>query len=483
MAELAFLPAKSLALLVRRGRIGCLELLDHFIERAERLDPQLNAIVVRDFDRARKRAKALDRRRGKDGGFGPLFGVPITVKESYDVAGLPTTWGFEERRDHRANSNSLAVDRLEGAGAVVFGKTNVPVALADWQSYNPVYGATNNPWNVEHTPGGSSGGSAAALAAGITGFEIGSDIGGSIRVPAHYCGVFGHKPTWGLCPPRGHSLSGAAAVTDISVIGPLARSADDLALGLGLLASPDETETALSVSLPAPSAPSFAGLRVAVWAEQPGHATDQEIVTRLQALAAFIRRQGAKVSTSARPGFDPTEAYHVYLKLLNAALSGRMTEEQLARMREHVAQHDPDDLSAHLVMARTADMTHREWLGLNERRAQIRRAWGEFFQNWDVLLCPVIATAALPHMQDEPQARRRMTINGQEVPYNDMLFWPGVTCGFHLPATVAPMGFTKAGLPIGVQIVGPLYGDRTTIAVARLLEREWQGFTPPIGFD
>ena len=294
MAELAFLPAKSLALLVRRGRIGCLELLDHFIERAERLDPQLNAIVVRDFDRARKRAKALDRRRGKDGGFGPLFGVPITVKESYDVAGLPTTWGFEERRDHRASSNSLAVDRLEGAGAVVFGKTNVPVALADWQSYNPVYGATNNPWNVEHTPGGSSGGSAAALAAGITGFEIGSDIGGSIRVPAHYCGVFGHKPTWGLCSPRGHSLSGAAAMTDISVIGPLARSADDLALGLGLLASPDETETALNVSLPAPSAPGFAGLRVAVWAEQPGHATDQEIVARLQALAAFIRRQGGQ---------------------------------------------------------------------------------------------------------------------------------------------------------------------------------------------
>ena len=160
-----------------------------------------------------------------------------------------------------------------------------------------------------------------------------------------------------------------------------------------------------------------------------------------------------------------------------------MTEEQLARMREHVAQHDPDDLSAHLVMARTADMTHREWLGLNERRAQIRRAWGEFFQNWDVLLCPVIATAALPHMQDEPQARRRMKINGQDIPYNDMLFWPGVTCGFHLPATVAPMGFTEAGLPIGVQIVGPLYGDRTTIAVGRLLEREWQGFTPPIGFD
>ncbi len=483
MAELAFLPAKSLALLVRRGRIGCLELLDHFIERVERLDQQLNSIVVRDFDRARKRARALDRRRGKEGGFGALFGVPMTVKESFDVDGLPTTWGLEDRRDHRADRNALAVDRLEAAGAVVFGKTNVPVALADWQSYNPIYGATSNPWNVEHTPGGSSGGAAAALAAGITGFEIGSDIGGSIRVPAHYCGVFGHKPTWGLCPMRGHSLSDAASMTDISVIGPLARSAEDLALGLGLLGVPDETETALTLTLPAPAVTGFEGLRVAVWAEQPGHATDTETVTRLQALATFFRRKGAKVSTTVRPAFDPTEAFHVYLRLLQAAFSGRMTEEAIGRLLEKAAEHGPEDVRAFVVMARAAGMSHREWLALNERRCQIRRAWGAFFQNWDVLFCPVISTAAIPHMREDPQSARLMPVNGQEIPYNDMLFWPGLSGGFHLPATTAPMGFTHSGLPMGVQIVGPLYGDRTTIAVARLIEREWQNFTPPIGFD
>jgi amidase len=483
MAELAFLPARGLAALVRRGRIGCVELLDHFIERIDRLDPSLNAIVVRDFDRARKLARTLDRKRGKEGGSGPLFGVPVTTKESYDVEGLPTTWGYEDRRNHVAASNSLAVDRLEAAGAVVFGKTNVPVGLADWQSYNPVYGVTNNPWNLEHTPGGSSGGSAAALAAGLTGFEIGSDIGGSIRVPAAFCGVFGHKPTWGLCPPRGHSLSGAAAMTDISVIGPLARSADDLALGLGLLAGPDESETALSQPLPAPRTQSLEGLRVALWAEEPGQETDAEIVARIKALGTFMRRQGAKLSTSVRPEFDPVEAFHVYLRLLNAALSGRMSDETEASMRDKAARLPPDDMSADAVIVRAAGMSHRQWLAENERRHQIRRAWGLFFQNWDVLLCPVIGTPALPHRQDGATWERRLTVNGREIAYNDLLFWPGLTCGFHLPASVAPIGFTKSGLPIGVQIVGPLYGDRMTIAVAKMLEAEWQGFVPPPGFD
>lgn len=483
MTEIAFSSARSLAALVKRGRIGCLELLDHTIERVERLDPRLNAIVVRDFERARKRAKALDRKRAKDDGSGLLCGVPMTTKESYDVAGLPTTWGFEDRREHRAAASALAVRRLEAAGAVVFGKTNVPVGLGDWQSYNPIYGATNNPWNVDHTPGGSSGGSAAALAAGLTGFEIGSDIGGSIRVPAAFCGVYGHKPTWGLLPPRGHSLSDAAAMTDISVIGPLGRSADDLALGLGLLAHPDETETALAMSLPAPRTQSLEGLRVAVWAEQPGQVTDSEITARIQALGTFLRRQGAKVSSNARPAFDPGEAFHLYLKLLNAALSGRLTEAMVDRQRERAKQAGPDDMSADVVIARAADITHREWLGLNESRFQIRRAWGAFFQDWDVLLCPNIATAALPHRQDGATWQRRITVGDQEIAYNELLFWPGLTGAFHLPATSAPIGFTKAGLPIGVQIVGPLYGDRMTITVAKLLEKEWHGFVPPPGFD
>ncbi len=233
-----FLPAWRLAELIRGGAISCLELLDHYIARIERLDGRTNAVVVRDFDRARERARTLDAQR-KDGRATPLFGVPMTVKESFNLAGLPTTWGHEEQRHSAAHEDALAVQRLTDAGAVVFGKTNVPVDLGDWQSFNPVYGATSNPWNLAHTPGGSSGGAAAAMAAGFSALELGSDIGGSIRVPAHYCGVFGHKSSWGLCSSRGQSLAPVASVTDIAVIGPLARSAEDLSLALDVIAGAD----------------------------------------------------------------------------------------------------------------------------------------------------------------------------------------------------------------------------------------------------
>jgi amidase len=479
--EPGFLPATKLAAMVRRGAVGCVELLDHFIARVERLDPKLNAVVVRDFERARKAARSMDRQRNKAAP-GLLHGVPMTVKESFDVAGLPTTWGYAERRNHPAEADALAVQRLKAAGAVVFGKTNVPVSLADWQSFNPVYGSTNNPWDLGHTPGGSSGGAAAAVAAGISGLEIGSDIGGSVRVPAHYCGLFGHKPTWGLCPMRGHSLFNAAAMTDISVIGPLARSADDLAVVLDLIGQPDPVETALEVKLPAPRVRTIDGLRVGVWASEAGQPTDAESVEKIEELARFLRRAGAKVSLSARPEFDPVEAFHIYLRTLSTALSGRASEEMLARQHEGAARRPAEDMSADAIMVRTVDMTHRDWLRLNERRFQLRRAWGVFFQDWDVLLCPVIATPALPHMQNGETWERRMTVNGQEMPYNDMLFWPGLTCGFHLPASVAPIGVSKAGLPIGVQIVGPLYGDRMTIQVARMLEKAGQGFVPPEGW-
>jgi len=248
MTQLAFAPACHLAALVRQHEVGCLELLDYFIARVERLDGKLNAVVVRDFDRARARARALDNTAPT----GPLHGVPMTVKEAFDVAGLPTTWGFPQFTGHIAKADSLAVARLKAAGAVVFGKTNVPKGLADWQSYNEVYGATGNPWNLAYSPGGSSGGAAAALAAGLTGMEMGSDSGGSLRVPAHFCGVFCHKPTWGLLPARGHALREMAAEMDIGAIGPLTRSAPDLAMALDLLAIPDPGDGAGPSGHPGP---------------------------------------------------------------------------------------------------------------------------------------------------------------------------------------------------------------------------------------
>ncbi|MSP02926.1 MAG: amidase [Acetobacteraceae bacterium] len=491
-----FFSATRLAAMIRHREIGCLELLDHYIARVERLDGPINAIVVNDFDRARDRARRLDSAPDRSA---PLFGVPMTVKESFDVAGLPSTRGHLAAKNHRAAISSLAVRRLEAAGAVIFGKTNVPVDLADWQSYNPVYGTTFNPWNLDHTPGGSSGGSAAALAAGLTGLEIGSDIGGSIRVPAHYCGVFGHKPTWTLCPNHGDPATSPAQATDIAVIGPLARSADDLAVALNLLAGPDPDESGLTFVLPRPRVTSLKSLRIAVWASEPGQETDTETVAAIEAMADELERQGAIVSRAARPAFDPVEAFHLYLQALDTAWSARMTDAILAAKRQRLADLGPGDTSADAAMARATDMAHRDWLMLNERRMKLRRIWSMFFREWDVLLTPVIGTAALPHMQEgasimngpgsaglaRPHVQtgqpweRHVTINGRRIPYNDMLFWPGLTAGFHLPATVAPIGFTKAGLPLGVQISGPIYGDRTTIMAASLIEQAGYTFKAP----
>jgi amidase len=365
---------------------------------------------------------------------------------------------------------------------VVLGKTNVPVDLADWQSYNPVYGATSNPWNAAHTPGGSSGGSAAALAAGLSGLEIGSDMGGSIRVPAHFCGVYGHKPTFGLVPNYGDPPLSSAAGTDISVSGPLGRSAADLAVALDVLAGPDPDESGLTLNLPAPRFTGLKDLRVAVWAEQPGQATDSETVGAILALADELERQGATVSRTARPPFDPTEAFHLYLRLLDTAWSIRMSDATVEARRQRLAGLPETAGSADDIMLRTVGMEHRTWLGLNEQRCKWRRAWTAYFKDWDVLLCPAFGTAALPHRQDGDPWQRRITIDGREIAYNDLLFWPGLTGGFHLPGTVAPLGMTRAGLPLGVQIAGPVYGDRTTIAAAGLLEEAWLGFRPPAGW-
>ena len=473
----AFLPAVALAAMTRSREIGCLELLDHYIARVERLDGPINAVVCRDFDRARDRARHLDQATDRRA---PLFGVPMTVKDAFDVAGLPTTRGHLAAKDHRARVSSLAIRRLEAAGVVIFGKTNVPVDNADWQSYNPVYGVTSNPWNLAHTPGGSSGGSAAALAAGLTGLEIGTDIGGSIRVPAHYCGVFGHKPTWTLCPNHGDPATSPAAPVDIAVIGPMARSARDLAVALDVLAGPNPDETELTYVLPRPRVTDLKALRVAVWSHEPGHETGAETVAAIEALADSLERRGVTVSRAARPAFDATEAFHLYLQALDSGWSARETEAILKDKRDKLTRLDPDDMTADAVMIRATDMPHAVWLAMNERRMKFRRLWSAFFREWDVMLSPVITTAALPHMREGAPWERHLTVNGRQVAYNDMLFWPGLTAGFHLPATVAPMGFTQAGLPLGVQITGPLYGDRMTLMAAALLEQAGCVFRPPV---
>src|SRR5882672_9683326 len=416
-----FRSAKHLASDIRRRKLGCLEALDLFLARVDRFNPQLNAIVASDVEAARRRARQADAALRKGKVWGPLHGVPMTVKESYDVAGMPTTWGLSELKDNVPPRNALAVDRLLAAGVVLFGKTNVPSWLADWQSFNPVYGTTNNPWDVTRTPGGSSGGSAAALAAGLTGFEAGSDIGSSIRNPAHYCGVFGHKPTWGIVPRTGQALPWQkAAPVDIDVVGPLARSADDLALALSVMAGPDDIEAAgWQLRLRAPRPTRLRDFRVALMLDAPGLPVDRDVRDRLAALGEFLRRQKAKVDERARPAIDIAEAWRVYVRLLRAATSDRQTDADFEKNVGIAHALSPSDESYYARATRAAVLSHRDWLTANESRHRMRLAWAEFFTGYDLLLCPVAGVAAVPHDQNSERYERTVTVNGKRVPVTD----------------------------------------------------------------
>jgi amidase len=480
MLDVPFRSATQLAAAIRAKKIGCLELLDLYLARVEKYDGALNAVVVRDFDRARTRARALDRARGRRG---PLHGVSMTVKESYDVAGLPTTWGVPASKDRIATTNARVVERLLDAGAVIFGKTNVPLHLADWQSFNAIYGTTNNPWDVTRMPGGSSGGSAAALAAGLTALEAGSDIGSSIRNPAHFCGVYGHKPTWGIVPRDGQALPWQKAPVDIDVVGPLARSSDDLALALSVMAGPDPIDaTGWQLKLPAPRHERLRDFKVGLMLDAPGLPVDREVQDRLHALADFLGRQKVRIDDRARPAIDVQEVFRVYATLLRSATSDRQSDTDFEQNQARVRALARDDDSYYARALRAAVLSHRDWLAANEARHRMRHAWAEFFTSHDLLLCPVAPVAALPHDQQGERYQRTMPVNGARVPVTDHLFWAGYSGVAYLPSTAAPCGFTPGGLPVGVQIVGPQYGDRTCLAFAKLLEREFQGFVAPPGF-
>ena len=484
MLSLPFRSAKDLATAIRRKKISAVELLELYVRRMEQYNPKINAIVVTDLDTARTRARAADRALAKGRVSGPLHGVPMTIKESFDVAGLPTTWGVPELKGNVAKKNALLVDRMLATGVTLFGKTNVPMWLADYQSYNAIYGTTNNPWDVTRAPGGSSGGSAAALAAGLTGIETGSDIGSSIRNPAHYCGVFGLKPTWAIVPPRGHALYENVAVGDISVVGPLARSADDLEIALAATAGPDAIDAVgVRLALPASKRKRLGEFRVAVMVTDPESEVDRDVQDRLQALGDFLAKRKVRVSDRARPAIDTRKAHRLYVELLRSATSGRLSPDEFARQAEIARSLPPDDERYYARMVRANTLSHKEWLVANEQRHRMRLAWAAFFEDWDLLLCPVAASAATPHDQQGERWERTIRVNGRDVPATDQLFWAGYPCMAYLPSAVAPCGFSRSGLPIGVQIVAPQYGDRTAIHFARLLEREFQPFVAPPGFE
>ena len=477
MSEIAFASATELAARIQRKEISSAELLALYFERVDRLNPALNAIIVQRRDEAMARAQAADAALARGERWGPLHGVPMTVKESYDVAGTPTTWGAPHLKDNIAAKDALSISRLKDAGVVIFGKTNVPLMLSDFQSYNDVYGTTNNPWDLSRVPGGSSGGTAAALAAGLTGIDTGSDIGGSIRNPAHFCGVFGHKPTWNLLPPRGHAMPGVLTPSDISVIGPLARCATDLEIAVQAMAGPDEiTSRGMQLNLPELAKPASA-LRVAVWRDDAMAVVDASVAERVDAVAEALGRLGAQVDYDARP-VESEHTHTVYQCLLQATMSARLPEDRYQSILRQVEELPAEDTSLAATIQRSQVARFRDWTANNELRTHIRWQWHAFFEGYDIVLAPVMATSAFPH-DHRPFGERTVVVNGNAEPYFNQVFWAGLASVAYLPSTVIPTGPDQAGLPIGVQIIGPEYGDLITIGVAKLLEREGFAFTPP----
>jgi len=447
--------ASEQAAAIREGRLGSEELLDLFLARIASVDMKVNAVCTLAVEPARERCRAADAAIARGESWGPLHGLPVTIKDAIATAGIRSTGGATALRDHVPTTDAPAVAALKAAGAVVFGKTNLPEWSGDWQSFNEMFGTTNNPWALTHTPGGSSGGAAAAVACGMTSFELGTDIGGSVRVPSAFCGVWGHKPSFGIIATLGYldEPGGGGTESDVNVFGPIARSAADLRLLLGVLAQPTpECSTAWSLQLPEPTVTSLRGLRVAVWFDEPELEIDSQMSTVLHAAAAAVESAGAVVDRTARPAIDVRTAWRNGARLIGAAAS---------------------------VSDDGAPLTHYQWMHMNRQRARARATWTEFFSNFDVLLCPVAIVTAFPHLQEGLWSNRHIMINGRERDYVEIEGWPALIGSVYLPSTSVPVGRTVGGLPVGLQVVAPFLRDRTALLVGEWIGEIVGGYQPP----
>lgn len=487
---LTFASARDQAQALADGRVTALDLLEHSLARIERFDRHINAVVIRDDDRARAAARIADAALAR-GERRPLLGVPITVKESFNVAGLVTSSGNPAYADNRASGDSLAVAALREAGAVIIGKTNVPLGLADLQCYNEVYGVTNNPWDLVRTPGGSSGGSAAALAAGYVALELGSDIGGSIRIPAHFAGVYGHKPTFGLVSLQGAGVPpGRFGARDLSVAGPLARTAADLELALDLLLNRDRaTAKAWRVTLPPARHARLEDFRVLVIDSWPG--TERSASERLvsERVVERLQTQGARVSRPADlpDGLLPDlrAAHPLYRSLLGSSLAHPPALSAAAQLRLEALA--PGDDNADAAWLRAPGLSHRDWLKADEQRFALRHQWERLFESFDVVVTPVAPLPAFHHNHEDPKDTRIYPVDYEDgvrsVHFHDLFYWAGLPVLPGLPATSFPLGLDDDGLPISAQAVGPWLEDRTPIAFAHLLEQVYGGFLAPPGYE
>jgi amidase len=486
-SQWSFKTATELLAALAAKQVSAVELAQDAIGRIERHDAKINAVCVRDFARGLDAARAADTALAH-GEARPLLGIPMTVKESCNIAGLPTTWGFPAQKDFKPPEDALSVSRVKQAGGVILGKTNVPVALGDWQSYNDIYGTTNNPYDLGRTPGGSSGGSSAALAAGYGALSLGTDIGGSLRVPAFHCGIYAHKPTFALVPTRGNTPPPLPALPfdrDLSVLGPMARSAADLALLLDVIAGPDPLEAGIAYRLALP--PSRHGalkdFRVLLIDTDPVLPTNMAVRTAIEQLAANLGKAGVTVTRTSPLLPDFAASSRLYMRMLISFLAASFTPEVYAGAQAAAAKLAPDDMSLAAERLRGVGLSHRDWLMADGGRARLRAQWRELFKAFDAVICPVMPTPAYPHDHSPDQATRHINIDGKDYPYSDQLAWAGIATLPGLPATAIPIGLSPEGLPIGVQIVGPWLEDRTPLKLAELIEREFGGFVPPTMFD
>ena len=494
MDDIAFQSAVNQVKAIQDRKISSSELLEIYIERYEQYNPSINAIVEVNFEAARSKARLAEEAQANNENWGPLHGLPMTIKDYINVKGLHTTYGSPLYKDYMPLSNADVVQPLIDAGAIIFGKTNLPLWATGSQSFNDVYGQTNNPWDLSRTPGGSSGGAAAALAAGLTGLEIGSDLGGSIRSPAHFCGVYGHKPTYGIVPihgqqpPRKLNMIDYAPEQDFTVTGPLTRSAADLELVMNLVVRPPIFQrNAVKIDLPEPRKKELKDYRLGVWIDDPLYSPDKEVGDCLEKLVSSLSKQGAKIEEN-HPDVNFERSVNLFEELMHLATVNSMpkdTFDSYLKISKELGEKEYDKGTIEWFAGIVAK-THRRWHFLNAERAMARQKWADFFSEYDVLLCPVIRTAAFPHDHDLrlESLQQISTKHGvQEITHADVIFpWISFASALYLPATVAPIGLTSKGLPVGVQIIGPYLEDRTTIHVAKLIEENICGFQPPPGF-
>ncbi|MFQ5872862.1 MAG: amidase family protein [Dehalococcoidia bacterium] len=466
-----------------RRKVSAVELLDMHLRQIERYNPKVNAIVTPDYENAQKAAAAADEALA-GGEARALLGLPITIKDCIDVKGLLSTAGVQEWAEHRSEEDALIVSRVRAAGAVIMGKTNLPPYAMDWQSDNPLFGRTNNPWDLGRTPGGSTGG-AAAVATGMTPLEFGNDLGGSIRVPAAFCGVYGHKPSETAIPRSGgypgSELPNPASV--MSVNGPLARSARDLQLAFDVVAGPEMGEdVAWSLKVPPARRDRLADYRVAVMPPISWLPVDAETIAALEELATDLRRAGAKVEETQPDTFGDMRRHHqLYLSLLAcvSVVGSSKEERQHSAEVSEVSSGSGDFQEAWTRGLEASPYDFTIWL---REREVFRRAYADFFNRWDVLLVPVFLGPAFPHTT-APRLERTLDVNDQRVAYGLGLVYPALANFCGQPATAFPMGITRSGLPIGLQAIGPYLEDRTPMRFAALVAQEFGGSHRPPGYD